>query len=122
TIAVKDDYDPQPEISLESITANEVLETGDIRDASLGTDDRQFSLKAESESKVGRIYTVTYSATDGSGNKALASATATVQREQSENEHGEKDRSDRKEDEQKGSKSDKDAENHFEKKPFWKFW
>jgi hypothetical protein len=28
--------------------------------------------------KEGRVYTITYSATDGSGNKALASATVTV--------------------------------------------
>ena len=122
TITVNDDYDPQPEIKLESISVSEVYEAGDIQDANLGTDDRQFLLKAENEGKLARIYTVTYSATDGSGNKALASATVTVQLDQSEKEHGEKDRSNRKEDEQKGGKSDKDTENHFEKKLFWKFW
>ena len=77
---MKDDYDPQPEIKLESITANEVLEKEDIKGALIGTDDRQFQLKAEREgkNKAGRIYTVTYSATDGSGNKSIASATVTV--------------------------------------------
>ena len=80
TITVKDDYDPQPEIKLESIIANEALDTDDIKGAQLGTDDRQFMLKAEREgkNKAGRIYTVTYSATDGSGNKTIASATVTV--------------------------------------------
>lgn len=80
TITVKDDYDPAPEIKLESITANEPLESEDIKDAQIGTDDRQFKLKAEREgkNKAGRIYTVTYSATDGSGNKATATATVVV--------------------------------------------
>jgi hypothetical protein len=80
TLTVKDDYDPQPEIKLESITANEPLEKNDIQDAKIGTDDRQFKLKAEREgkSKAGRIYTVIYSATDGTGNKTTASATVTV--------------------------------------------
>lgn len=80
TLTVKDDYDPQPEIKLESITTNEPLEKEDIKDAEIGTDDRQFRLKAEREgkNKAGRIYTVTYSATDATGNKATASATVTV--------------------------------------------
>ena len=80
TLTVKDDYDPQPEIKLESITANEPLDKDDIKDAKIGTDDRQFKLKAEREgkNKTGRIYTVTYSATDGTGNKATATATVTV--------------------------------------------
>ncbi len=79
TITVKDDYDPAPEIQLVSIMANEVLDKDDIK-AKLGIDDRHFQLKAEREgkNKAGRIYTVTYSATDGSGNKTLASATVTV--------------------------------------------
>jgi hypothetical protein len=80
TISVKDDYDPAPEIKLESITPNEPVERGDIRDATLGTDDRQFMLKAEREgkNKAGRSYTVIYSATDASGNQSIASARITV--------------------------------------------
>lgn len=80
TVTVKDDYDPQPEIKLESITANEVLDINDAKDVLPGTDDRQFQLKAKraGTNLAGRIYTVTYSATDGSGNKATASATVTV--------------------------------------------
>jgi hypothetical protein len=75
---VKDDYDRLPEIKLESITANEPLEPGDIRDASIGLDDRYFKFLAKSNSPAGRIYTVTYSATDASGNQSIASATVTV--------------------------------------------
>ena len=88
TITVKDDYDPSPEIKLESITPSELAEPGDIRDASLGTDDRQFMLKAEREgkNKTGRVYTVIYSATDASGNKAIATATVTVLHDEREHE------------------------------------
>jgi hypothetical protein len=75
---IKDDYDRLPEIKLESITCNEPLEASDIRDASIGLDDRYFKFLAESKNTSGRIYTVTYSATDASGNQSLASATVTV--------------------------------------------
>jgi hypothetical protein len=75
---LKDDYDRMPEIKLESITANEFLEPGDVRDASFGLDDRYFKLLAASKSTGGRIYTVTYSATDASGNQTIASATVRV--------------------------------------------
>lgn len=80
TITVKDDYDPAPEIQLISITANEPLNESDAKDVQLGTDDRQFQLNAvrKEGNKDGRIYTVTYSAIDGSGNKTTASATVTV--------------------------------------------
>jgi len=80
TINVTDNYDPQPEIRLETITANEPLSAGDISGAAFGTDDRQFQLRDVTVPKgsAGRIYTITYSATDASGNKATASATVTV--------------------------------------------
>lgn len=83
-ITVKDDYDPAPEIKLESITASETLATNDIQGAQFGTDDRQFSLAAKraGTNQAGRIYTVTYSATDASGNRATASATVTVPHDQ----------------------------------------
>ena len=83
-ITVKDDYDPQPEIKLESITSSEVLAPGEIQGAVLGSDDRQFSLAAEREGSnlAGRVYTLTYSATDGSGNKSTASTTVTVPHDQ----------------------------------------
>jgi hypothetical protein len=84
TITVQDDYDPEPEIKLESITANEDLDISDTKDVQPGTDDRQFQLKAKraGNNLAGRIYTVTYSATDGSGNKTIASATVTVPHDQ----------------------------------------
>ena len=78
SFTIKDDYDHTPEIKLESITANEPLEAGDIHDASIGLDDRYLKFRATSKSPAGRIYTVTYSATDASGNKTTASATVTV--------------------------------------------
>ncbi len=82
-IVVQDDYDPAPEIKLESITANELAD-GDIQNAQIGTDDRDFYLAAKraGNNMAGRIYTVTYSATDASGNKATASATVTVPHDQ----------------------------------------
>jgi hypothetical protein len=91
TINVRDDYDSSPEIKLESITANEPLDKDDIKDAQFFTDDRQFQLRAEREgkNKAGRIYTVTYSATDASGNKSTASATVTVPHDQDEKERPE---------------------------------
>lgn len=84
TVTAIDDYDPEPEIKLESITANETLADGDILDAQLATDDRSFSLaaKRDGNNMAGRIYTVTYSATDASGNKTTASATITVPHDQ----------------------------------------
>lgn len=80
TVVVSDDYDPAPEIRLESITANEPLAAGDIVGAVFGTDDRQFQLRdvVVPKGSTGRIYTITYSATDGSGNKATTSATVSV--------------------------------------------
>lgn len=83
-VTTRDDYDPSPEIKLESITANETLAADDIQNAQFGTDDKQFSLAAKraGTNQAGRIYTVTYSATDASGNKATASATVTVPHDQ----------------------------------------
>ena len=78
SFTTKDNYDNMPEIKLESITANEPLGADDIRDASFGLDDRYFKLRAESKRTAGRIYTVTYSATDASGNQTISSATVTV--------------------------------------------
>lgn len=73
-----DNYDHLPEIKLESITANETLGTDDIRDASYGLDDRYFKLRAEQQSQAERVYQVSYSATDASGNKAIAAGMVTV--------------------------------------------
>lgn len=78
SFTTKDDYDRMPEIKLESIIASEPLEADDIRDANIGLDDRYLKFRAASKSPAGRIYTVTYSATDASGNRTTASATVTV--------------------------------------------
>lgn len=78
TFTVKDNYDRMPEIKLVSITASEPLQPDDIRDASLGADDRYLLLRAAKNGNADRIYTVTYSATDASGNQTTASATVTV--------------------------------------------
>lgn len=84
SISVIDDYDPTPEVKLESITANEPLTSGDISSALVGTDDRQFSFAAKRAggSQTGRVYTITYSATDASGNKATATAKVVVPHDQ----------------------------------------
>lgn len=80
TFATKeDDYDNQPEIRLESITADEPLEPDDILDASYGLDDRYLRLRSKRDGMTDRTYTVTYSATDATGNQTTASATLTVQ-------------------------------------------
>jgi hypothetical protein len=79
TITVSDDFDPNPKVELVSIVSNEPdggLGDGDtsndIQGAAFGTDDRSFLLRAErSGNGSGRIYTVTYRATDASGNSRL---------------------------------------------------
>jgi hypothetical protein len=88
-ITVTDNCDPNPTVRLVSVTSNEP-ETGflgngdkgpDIQGASVGTDDRAFSLRSERGTggqSTGRVYTVTYRATDASGNTNDTVATVTV--------------------------------------------
>jgi hypothetical protein len=70
-------------IILESITVNEdnAVE-GDIQEASYGTLDTEFSLRAERNgfNAEGRIYTITYLATDKAGNTVRETITVTVPR------------------------------------------
>ncbi len=82
-VSAHDDQDPNPAIKLVSITCNEPLESGDVA-ANIGADSRTFSLRSTrlGQDKTGRIYTVTYSATDASGNTATATATVTVPHDQ----------------------------------------
>ncbi|MDD5056773.1 MAG: hypothetical protein PHQ60_02795 [Sideroxydans sp.] len=122
TITVKDDLDPAPAVVLESIMVNEPFDKDDAKGAEPGTDDRQFMLKADRHLKAGRIYTVTYSATDGTGNKTTASATVTVPHDQSDKERDDKGKGDGKKDERKDGKSDKGDGKNSENKPAWKFW
>ena len=86
TVEVEDSCDPEPSVILESITSNEpVNDIGDgntepdIVNAEIGTEDYSFSLRAERSGPAdGRVYTVTYTVIDGSGNSASASATVMV--------------------------------------------
>jgi hypothetical protein len=78
TLEVSDVCDPDPAVTLVSIVSNEPdngLGDGDtandIQGAAYGTDDREFSLRAERSGKgTGRRYTVTYEAKDASDNAA----------------------------------------------------
>lgn len=87
-VEAKDNYDPLPDVALESITADQPLNAGDVVTE---------AYKGESQIKVrnvpGRTYQISYSATDASGNKTISSAFVTVPREREEkNEHeGKKD-------------------------------
>ncbi|MNP23332.1 Endo-1,4-beta-xylanase A precursor [compost metagenome] len=73
-------------IKLVSITSNESdngLGDGDkpndIQGADIGTADQEFQLRAERSGKGnGRIYTITYEATDKAGNKTTANTTVQV--------------------------------------------
>jgi hypothetical protein len=89
-ITTNDVCDLNPHVSLVSITSSEPdkeLEkddaVGDIQEANYGTDDRSFLLRAErSGSGNGRIYTVTYKATDSSGNSTIRTAEVRVPHDQ----------------------------------------
>ncbi len=92
-VAVSDHCTPASRLvwSLTSITSNEPDnglgdgDTGDdIQGAAIGTQDRAFRLRAErSGNGSGRVYTVTYTVTDESGNSSVGSATVTVAHDQS---------------------------------------
>jgi len=83
-----DTCDTNPRIVLDSITSNELLESGDIQAVGggpvpFGTNVNSFQLSAERlGSGNGRVYTVTYRVTDRIGNSAIASATVTVPHDQ----------------------------------------
>ena len=86
SVTISDDVDPSPTFVLTSIESNEPDNgkgdgntVGDIQGDDLGTPDVSFQLRAErAGGGDGRIYTVTYTATDASGNSASGSATVTV--------------------------------------------
>jgi hypothetical protein len=91
TVTVTDVCDPNPPVTLVSITSNEPDDglgdgdtAGDIAGADLGTDDRAFQLRAErAGGGDGRVYTVCYTATDEAGNVGRGCATVSVPRDQS---------------------------------------
>jgi len=85
-ISVSDGCDPNPQVKLVSVVSNEPDNgagdgntVNDIQNTDIGSDDRSFSLRAErSGTGTGRVYTVTYSVTDGSGNQSTKQGTVAV--------------------------------------------
>ena len=87
-VTVSDICDAAPTVVLTSVTSNEPDDAkgsgdgktvDDIQDNEIGTEDYEFQLRAERAGKGdGRIYTITYTVTDASGNSANASATVAV--------------------------------------------
>jgi predicted extracellular nuclease len=82
TVAASDDFDSSPTVTLVSVTSNEPDNSADdgntVNDIEIG-DDTTFRLRAErSGTGSGRVYTVTYRATDDCGNATTASATVSV--------------------------------------------
>ena len=82
TVDVSDNIDPNPTLTLVSVTSNEPddgLGDGDTPDDIVIVDDFTFKLRAErSGTGDGRVYTITYQATDACGNSTVATATVTV--------------------------------------------
>ena len=86
TVSATDDYDPNPTLVLALISVNESDDTvGDgntVNDTKVDEDGTIY-LRAERSGTGGsRIYTITYEATDASGNSASASASVTVPHDQ----------------------------------------
>ncbi|MDH5322657.1 MAG: glycoside hydrolase, partial [Gammaproteobacteria bacterium] len=83
TVSASDNFDPDVSVTLVSVTSNEADNghgDGNTTDDIVIVDDFNLSLRAErSGAGTGRIYTVTYLATDDCGNNSeTASATVTV--------------------------------------------
>jgi len=86
TVVTSDVCDASPTIRLLSITSNEAANgtgdgntSSDVADALIGQDDREFKLRAErSGNGGGRVYTITYEATDDSGNATVRQTNVTV--------------------------------------------
>jgi uncharacterized protein len=85
TVTADDNFDPNPTITLISVTSNEPdegLGDGDMPNDIVIVDDYTFRLRAErSGLGEGRIYTVTYLVKDACGNETYATATVTVPRD-----------------------------------------
>lgn len=88
TISVSDDKDPHPTVSLVSITSNEgenMRGDGNTSPDIEVTNGRIFLRAERSALDTDRVYTITWSARDASGNSATASATVTVPHDQGKN-------------------------------------
>jgi hypothetical protein len=87
-VSVSDNCDADPDIVLISVVCDEPDDalgvgdghtTNDVQNAEIGTEDFALSLRAERQGKGdGRTYTMTYEATDDSGNSTTATATVIV--------------------------------------------
>jgi hypothetical protein len=84
SVTVNDDADPNSMVTLVSITCNDAcIPAQDVAGATLNTDDRAFELRATRKGEgIGRTYTITYSAKDGSGNATTAQTTVRVPHDQ----------------------------------------
>ncbi len=88
SVAVTDSCDPSPSVTLASVVSSEPDNdigdgntNDDIQGAAIGTDDREFELRAERDGRnTGRVYTILYTATDGSGNETSEEDTVIVPR------------------------------------------
>lgn len=82
TVTASDDVDPDPTVSLVSVTSSEPdngAGDGNTVNDAVTVDDTTFRLRAErSGTGTGRVYTITYRVTDACGNESTASATVTV--------------------------------------------
>ena len=85
TVAGTDNADPAPQWQLVSVTSNEPdngLGDGDTPEDIVIVDDNTFKLRAErSGTGEGRVYTITYLATDACGNTSTGTAIVTVPRD-----------------------------------------
>jgi hypothetical protein len=90
TIEVVDVCDPNPVVQLAAIESDEPDDgtgdgatTNDIQGAALGTDDREFDLRCERKGNGdGRVYSVTYQASDASDNTTEETDEVTVAKNQ----------------------------------------
>ncbi len=82
TVTVSDNFDPNPTVTLVSVTSNEPDNgegDGNTINDIVVIDDTHFMLRAERAGHgMGRIYTITYMATDACGNSTTASTTVFV--------------------------------------------
>lgn len=79
SVVATDDTDASPMVKLLSVSCAE-CKPGDISGAEIGTDDREFFVRArrQGKNKMGRVYTATYQATDAAGNSATTTAEVVV--------------------------------------------
>ncbi|CAI6080773.1 right-handed parallel beta-helix repeat-containing protein [Cohnella sp. JJ-181] len=79
TVTAADEGSGLDSVILTSVTSNVPASAGNDISAAFGTDARSFQVRAEK----GRVYTVTYTATDKAGNSTVATAILSVPHDQS---------------------------------------